>query len=129
MSGCYLFRYTSAGGNSVAHVGTDNTPDSPGTIRAKAIWNVMMAAPGSSAVGDSPTKTINQNDQIRIAQGIPGGGLPSLCGYFEGQNAWAVLFVPAVAGVTKIPGVLRIAEARRMPLLSWSAVKAMREWR
>ena len=128
MSGCYLFRYSSGGGNSVAHVGTDNTPTSPGTIRAKAIWNAMVAVPGNNANGDAPTKTITQNDQIRVSQENQ-NGLPSLCGYFEGNNAWAVLFVPAVAGVTKVPGVLRIALARKMPLLNWSAVAGMREWR
>ena len=128
MSGCYLFRYTHAGRPSVAHVGTDTTPDSAGTVRAKAVWRAMMARPGCVANGEAPTKIVSTADQLRIAQQNL-NQLPQLCGYFEGGNAWAILFVPAVAGVTLIPGVLRIAAVRRMPLLDWSAVAAMREWR
>lgn len=92
MSGCYLFRYQSAGGASVAHVGTDNTPESDGTIRAKAVWSGMMGAHGATAMGEAPTKVIRQDEQIRIARENQ-NQLPKLCGYFEGHNAWAVLFV------------------------------------
>jgi hypothetical protein len=129
MSGCYLFRYTGASGKpSVAHVGTDNTPDDPGTIRAKEIWNTVVAAKGHNAVGDAPTKTISKDDIFKIAK-ENNNNMPILCGYFEGQNAWAVLFVPALDGKTLIPGVLKIALVRKMPLLQWSAVAGMREWR
>lgn len=71
---------------------------------------------------------ISSADQLRVARESR-NQIPQLCGCFEGQNAWAILFVPAVAGVTIIPGVLRIAVVKRMPLLDWSAVSAMRVWR
>jgi len=52
-----------------------------------------------------------------------------VCGYYEGANAWVIVFVPAVAGVTVVPNAVRIAAAKRMPLLDWNLVRAMREFR
>ncbi len=131
MSGCYLFRYTGPNGKpSVAHVGTDVTPESPGTIRAKAIWQTVVATPKHNAVGDSPIKTITPKDMEKIVrENSEGGRLPILCGYFEGQNAWAVLFSHAVVDKKPVKGVLKIAMVRKLPLLQWSAIAGMKEWR
>jgi hypothetical protein len=128
-SGCYTFRYRDrAGAQKIAHVGTDNTPTSPGTIRAKQIWQAMVADGATGISGEAPSKVIMANEQFQIAQANQ-NQLPQLCAYFEGTSAWAILFISAVAGVTVIPGVLRLALVRSMPLLDWSAVRAMREFR
>ncbi|MGJ8640040.1 MAG: hypothetical protein ACSHYA_11685 [Opitutaceae bacterium] len=127
-SGCFTFRYTNGGQQMIAHVGTSHNSSDPGTIRAKQIWDSTVNGGASQINGESPTTTITPNELHGIAVANQ-NKIPALCAYFEGGNAWAIAFVQAVAGVTPIPGVLRIAKVTRLPLLNWDLVKAMRQFR
>lgn len=126
-TGCYTFSYTD-GGQWLAHVGTAHNATDPGTIRAKRIWQNIVAGGATNIKGESPAKHFSHAEQSRISTNNQ-NQVPSICSYHEGANAWVILFIPAVAGVTVIPGVLRIAAAKRMPMLDWNLVKAMREFR
>jgi hypothetical protein len=127
-TGCYVFSYNDNGQQTLAHVGTAHTGDDPGTIRAKQIWQGILNGAGITNIkGESPAKQFSFSEQQKVTLDNRNQA-PTVCSYHEGANAWAILFVPAVAGVSVIPGVLRIAMARRMPLLDWNLVKAMREF-
>jgi len=127
-SGCYAFTYTDTGQQKLAHVGTAHSPSDAGTIRAKQVWQNIVNGGAANIKGESPAKHFSHGVQTQISVANR-NQLPIVCSYYEGGNAWAILFIPAVAGVTVIPGVLRIAAAKSMPQLDWNLVKAMREFR
>ena len=126
-SGCYAFSYNDAG-PKLAHVGTSHNPADPGTIRAKRVWQGIVAGGATNIKGESPFKHFTPDEQSRVSRANQ-NQLPIVCSYYEPPNAWAILFIPAVAGVTVVPGVLRIAAAKVMPQLDWNLVRAMREFR
>jgi hypothetical protein len=127
-TGCYAFTYNSNGQPTLAHVGTAHNSEDPGSIRAKQVWQNIVLGGATNIKGESPAKQFSLSEQQKVSADN-GLRLPIVCGYYEAGNAWAILFVPAVAGVTDVPGVLRIATARAMPQLDWNLVKAMREFR
>jgi len=55
-TGCYAFVYMDAGQQKLAHVGTNLTPDNPGSIRAKQIWQNIVAGGAMNIKGESPAK-------------------------------------------------------------------------
>lgn len=127
-SGCYAFSYTEGGQRKLAHVGTAHNPHDAGTIRAKQIWLGMVAAGAADIKGESPFKHFSEQEQSDVSKANR-NQLPIVCSYYEGTRAWAILFIAAVAGVTVIPGALRIAAVRPLPQLDWTLVRAMREFR
>lgn len=127
-SGCYAFTYNEAGQQKLAHVGTAHNAEDAGSIRAKQIWQGIVSGGASNIKGESPFKHFPHAEQERVSRENR-SQLPIVCSYYEGGNAWAILFVPAVAGVTVIPGALRIVAAKLLPQLAWNLVKAMREFR
>lgn len=127
-SGCYAFKYNFNGQLTLAHVGTAHNSSDQGTIRAKQIWQNIVLGGATNIKGESPAKHFTPSEQQRISTENR-NQLPIVCSYYEGGNAWVILFIPAVAGVTPIPGVLRIAAAKPLPQLNWDLIKAMREFR
>jgi hypothetical protein len=127
-SGCYAFTYDDNGRQMLAHVGTAHNPLDSGTIRAKQVWQNIVRGGATNIKGESPFKQFSTSEQTSTSLENR-SQLPIVCSYYEGGNAWAILFIPAVAGVTVIPGVLRIAMARPMPQLAWNLVQAMREFK
>lgn len=128
-TGCYAFTYRDAANQlTLAHVGTSHNAEDPGSVRAKQIWQMIANGGATSIKGESPAKQFSFDEQSRISRANQNQN-PIVCSYYEGDNAWAILFVPAVAGVSVVPGVLRIAAAKVMPRLDWSLIKAMREFR
>ena len=127
-SGCYAFTYNDAGQAKLAHVGTAHNPQDAGTIRAKQIWQNVVSGGATNIKGESPVMHFTPAEQARVSRANQ-NKLPIVCSYYEAPNAWAILFIPAVAGVTAIPGALRIAAAKRMPQLDWTLIRAMREFR
>lgn len=127
-TGCYAFTYRDGNQNMLAHVGTSHNPEDEGSIRAKQIWQIMANGGVTNIKGESPAKQFSFDEQSRISRANQNQGA-TVCSYYEGDNAWAILFVPAVAGVSVVAGALRIAAAKVMPKLDWSLVKAMREFR
>jgi hypothetical protein len=127
-TGCYVFTYRDgANQQMLAHVGTSHNSEDAGSIRAKQIWQAV--ASGASHIrGESPAKQFSFDEQSRVSRANQ-NQTPIVCSYHEADRAWAIMFVPAVAGVSVVPGVLRIAAASAMPMLDWSLVKAMREFR
>jgi hypothetical protein len=127
-SGCYAFTYSSNGQQTLAHVGTAHNAEDAGSVRAKQVWQGIVLGGATNIKGESPAKQFTVSEQQKVGSENR-NQLPIVCSYYEGGNAWAILFVPAVAGVTPIQGVLRIAMAKPMPQLDWNLVKAMREFR
>lgn len=127
-SGCYAFTYNDAGQPKLAHVGTAHNPQDAGSTRAKQIWQNVVSGGATNIKGESPFKHFTPGEQARISSANQ-NQLPIVCSYYEPPNAWVILFIPAVAGVTVIRGALRIAAAKRMPQLDWTLIRAMREFR
>ena len=127
-SGCYAFTYTDAGLPKLAHVGTAHSPEDAGSIRAKQIWQNIVSGGATNIKGESPFKHFTPGEQARISSENR-NQLPIVCSYYEPPKAWVILFIPAVAGVSVIPGALRIAAAKPMPQLDWNLVRAMREFK
>jgi len=127
-SGCFAFTYLSGMQAKLAHVGTSHSPQDPGTIRAKAIWQGVIDGGATNIKGESPFSVFSIAEQQKISTDN-GNSLPVVCGYYENANAWAIVFVGARNGMVPVPGVLKIAAARRMPMLDWTLVKAMRQFK
>lgn len=127
-TGCYAFSYITAGQPTLAHVGTAHEAGDPGTIRAKQIWQAVVVGGATNIKGEAPDKHFSSAE---LTQGSDAnrGQRPIICSYYEPPNAWAILFFPAVAGVTVVHGALRIVAAKPMPQLDWNLVRAMREFR
>ena len=132
MSGCYLFRFTQGGQTRIGHVGTNLTPTDPKSLEAKANWGKFLMEGGASNVmGANPIATITTNDVVRgtlaaSGMGLEIGGAASVCGYFAGATAYAMLFVPIKqvhAGAGGMSRLLYVADCKPMPLRPWSAIQ------
>lgn len=132
MTGCYLFRFTQAGQTRVAHVGTNLTPTDAKSLEAKAYWaKFLMGGGASNVVGANPVATITTNDMVQgtlaaVGLGLELSGSASVCGYFAGGSAYAMLFVPIKqpqAGAGGMSRLLYVADCKPMPLRPWSAIQ------
>lgn len=110
MSGCCLCKYTEAGQQYIAHVGTEDIPTSAGTIRTKQGWANYVEGIEygvSNVSGDYPAAYFPDTYVNSIEASL--GGLVSsrltqklpTFGYFEGGISYAMLFLPANDGTTK----------------------------
>ncbi len=130
MSGCYLCKYTQNGQPGLAHVGTANSPDSADSVAAKTAWLAFVGLPGVSAVtGGSPFDyfTTSEYQAAMLSPGL----IPSVCGYFAGGSAYAMLFAPLPVTMNGLGGrrLLKVAGVKAMTLQPWSTIAAMRTFR
>lgn len=122
MSGCILCQYNNNGQTSVAHIGTDSSPQTPNTIAVKADWTSYIASKRNpNVMGRRPSDVITQDDVF--AEAMKGGGIPSkyeVWGYFTPSDAWALLIHRSdqFGGVTSSKIVL----VRPMLLLPWNSI-------
>lgn len=133
MSGCYLCKYNQ-GGQKLAHIGTVNTQNSPGSIAAKQAWVTFVARTDVSMVkGGSPADYFHTSDHLAATfetARAQDKKFPSVVGYFAGGAAYAMLL--ASVPVTKNPPglhLMKVASLKTMTMQPWSSIKAMRRFR
>jgi hypothetical protein len=104
MSGCLLCKYTHNGQQSIAHIGTGNTSQSPETIAVKTAWkrfigtlpglNSATGANAFSVVGINPASYFTAKDTEDQKLGGRFGSVPQIVGYFDGVSACAMMLAP-----------------------------------
>ena len=119
-TGCYAFTYNSNVQPTLAHVGAaHHSGEYRFDLRQTGLAKYRSRRSHEhqrrvtcKAVLVGEQKKVSMDNQLQ---------LPIVCSYYEAGKAWAILFVPAVAGVTVVPGVLRI-EMARAPCLNWTGI-------
>ena len=120
MSGCILCRFNNAGGPSVAHIGTDQSPATLKTVAVKQAWTPYKASkPGGNFEGRKPYPAVINADDV-LAEARDGGLTPpsgyQVWGYFRQNDAWALLIHRGNGDVNKI------VKARPMALQPWASI-------
>lgn len=126
MSGCYLCRYTEGNTRYLAHIGTKDSPDDPGTKAAKQTWKTFVARPEVSEVtGASPANLYTLAELMAV---MPRGSAPPVVlGYFDPMGeAYAMAFSQVASNVqgAVLPVVLQISSVKKMTLDSWTSIAA-----
>lgn len=124
MSGCFLMRYSEGGVTKIAHVGTANSPASADSIAAKQYWATLVGQPGVSAVmGGSPLDYFTNADvtPAAIFSGDPYN--TPICGYFVGNEAYAILFAKVPRSKNPPTDLMKIIAVRKMTLQPWTTIK------
>jgi hypothetical protein len=100
MSGCLLCKYTHGGQQSVAHIGTAETPQDLRTIAVKDTWKAFVnSATGANAfsvTGFNPFKCFDRDEiAAQMFDKESGfGRVPVVLGYFDNGSAYAMLLAP-----------------------------------
>lgn len=96
MSGCILFSYQQNGIQKLAHVGTEDNPQSAGTKEAKAAWKRIVAGLDEKILveGYDPSSGVwfSFNELNKFAKAYSTN--VDICGYFVGANVYAIAFAP-----------------------------------
>jgi hypothetical protein len=100
MSGCLLCKYTHDGQQSLAHIGTADTPQDPRTKAVKDDWkafiNSATGAHAFSVTGFDPAKCFDRDEiAAQMFDKESGfGRIPVVVGYFDNGSAYAMLLAP-----------------------------------
>jgi hypothetical protein len=125
MSGCLLCKYTHNGQQSVAHVGTGDTPQSPETIAVKSDWEEFIgrlpASNALSVMGFNPLSFFTPEEIAAQQLGGKLGGVPQVMGYFGGGLAYAMLLAP-------LPANQNTLSRKMLKVASIVLVKTLRPW-
>ncbi|MGC2658532.1 MAG: hypothetical protein WA324_11300 [Bryobacteraceae bacterium] len=129
MSGCYLCKYTQAGVQGLAHVGTANAPDSVESVAAKNAWVTFTGRGDVSAVsGGTPFDYFTTNEYA-AAMVVP-GHVPLVAGYFDGGSSYSMLLAPVPPTKNSLGvALLKVAALKTMTLQPWATIAAMRTFR
>lgn len=128
MSGCYLCKYTQAGAQGLAHIGTANARDSAESIAVKAAWGTFVARNDVSLVtGGTPFDHFTTGE-FQAAMLSP-SAIPLVVGYFAAGASYAMLLAPVPQSMNPPVALLKVAGLKTMTLQPWSTIAALRTFR
>jgi hypothetical protein len=125
MSGCLLCKYTHNGEQSVAHIGTGDTPKSSDTVDVKKDWKAFIgtlpADDPFSVIGFNPLSYFTSEEIAAQQLGGKLGEVPKVMGYFGDGLAYAMLLAP-------LPANQNTLQKKMLKVAGIVLVKTLRPW-
>lgn len=130
MSGCFLFKYSDAGPEKVAHVGTANAADSAETKKVKESWRQVVGLRQVNNIAGASPYAVFSFEEITAAMLAP-GCIPMVAGYFDRSGpAYSILLSPVPTSMNPpATPMLKVSAIKPMPLTSWHTIRNFPAWK